>query len=33
VGREGRKMFAGTALSDPHGRVLARAAATWFSMG
>jgi hypothetical protein len=33
VGREGRKMFAGTALSDPEGRVLARAAATWFSMG
>jgi hypothetical protein len=32
VGREGRKMFAGTALSDPGGRVLAKAAATWFSM-
>jgi hypothetical protein len=33
VGREGRKMFAGTALSSPDGRVLAKAAATWFSMG
>lgn len=31
VGQEGRKMFAGTALTSPEGEVLARAAATWFS--
>lgn len=33
VGREGRKMFAGTALTSADGQVLASAAATWFSMG
>lgn len=33
VGEEGRKMFAGTALTSADGQVLASAAATWFSMG
>jgi hypothetical protein len=30
IEREGRKLFAGTALADADGRVLARARATWF---
>ena len=30
VGSDGRKLFAGTALSDGDGRVLAAAKATWF---
>lgn len=33
VGQEGRKMFAGTALTSADGRVLARAAETWFTFG
>lgn len=32
VGEEGRKLFAGTALFDPDGALLASARATWFPM-
>ena len=32
IGEEGRKLFAGTALFDPDGTLLASARATWFPM-
>lgn len=32
IGEEGRKLFAGTALFDPHGTLLVSARATWFPM-
>jgi len=33
LGQEGRKLFAGTALATPDGRVLARARAIWIALG
>ena len=33
LGHEGRKMFAGTALFDQHGTLLAAARATWLAFG
>lgn len=32
IGREGRKLFAGTALFDAHGELCAAAKATWFQI-
>jgi len=33
LGQDGRKLFAGTALYDPRGTLLASAKSTWFQMG